>query len=280
MVSIVLIVTIFLAFVATSGYIFYHYKKREKINRILSLLKDEKVSILKDTPTQDRDGKINLEWKLIRAGMSRSDFFMTMVLIYVVFVVLVAAAFFYLDSMKAYLVLVSFVVLSFFMPNIYLDSVHQERVKKIEHDLSTFLDLVIIILESGGGMKNALKDVTLKGEKILSKELTKEIKQLEAEMTTYSAQEAYENLSKRTGSKHIGALVEFLNLADETGIGVKTIFESQSKDIKAEEFFAIEKKAATVNLTLTMIIFVFIVPALGAFIVLPMMNDSSMMGGI
>jgi len=273
-----LIIFIGFAVLGASLYGWRIYKKRKYVRTIIAALKEERSDILKEKheDSSNKDKEEEFEWKLLRAATTKSEFLQMRLLIYAVGVLLFFAPYFYVSLNMSIVLAIFAVALIIFGPNLYLESSKDERVKKIDHDLSTFLDLVVIILEAGGGLKNALNEVSRRANGMLSKELIDEIRTLETELTNYSSVVAYDNLVKRTGSKYLSSLVDFLKLADETGIGVKTIFESQSKEIKEEEFFQIEKKSTTLNLYLTMIVFVFLIPALGAFIVLPMMAGQLM----
>jgi tight adherence protein C len=136
--------------------------------------------------------------------------------------------------------------------------------------LGTFLDLVNVILEAGGSLKNAFFTVSTKAKNIIDDELLKEIAILEYEMTNYSTKQAYENLKHRVDSEQMDKIVEFLILSEETGIGVKNIFTSQSADMRQDKFYKIKGKVSTLNMYLMIVIFVFILPAIGAFVVFPM----------
>lgn len=264
-----------------AAYVGYIQYKKRKINKIMRVLREKREVILESTTEKDENKEtIELEWKLRRAGIVRREYYQILVLIYFTALVLMVVPYFFVSLNMAIMLGLSGVGLVIFGPNMYLESEKNARVEKIDHDLSTFLDLVVIILEAGGGLKNALNEVTHRGRTILCKELVGEIKILENELTNYDADTAYDNLVKRTGSKHIASLVDFLKLADETGIGVKTIFESQSQDIKDEAFFEVEKKGTVINLYLTMVVFMFLLPALAGFIVFPMMEGNLMQGMI
>jgi len=273
-----LIIFIVIALLGASLYGWRIYQKRAYVRTVIAALQEERVDILKEKHDYkgNQDKQEEFEWKLLRASVTKSEFLQMKLLIYAVGILLLIAPYYYVSLNMSIVLGIFAIALIIFGPNAYLTSAKDERVKKIDHDLSTFLDLVVIILEAGGGLKNALNEVSRRAEGMLSKELIDEIRTLETELTNYSSVVAYDNLVKRTGSKYLSSLVDFLKLADETGIGVKTIFESQSKEIKEEEFFQIEKKSTTLNLYLTMIVFVFLIPALGAFIVFPMMAGQLM----
>ena len=144
-----------------------------------------------------------------------------------------------------------------------------ERNEKINKDLGTFLDLVNVILEAGGSLKNAFFTVSTKAKNIVDDELLKEIGILEYEMTNYSTKQAYQNLKERVDSEEMGKIVDFLILSEETGIGVKNIFMTQSEEMRQEKYYKVKGKVSTLNMYLMVVIFVFVLPAVGAFIIFP-----------
>jgi tight adherence protein C len=161
---------------------------------------------------------------------------------------------------------------------LYLEEQIKERIKRIEEDLSIFIDLLIIILEGGGGLNNAIDQVTKDGSSVIRKDLLEESRLFKNDYVTYSSEVAYSNLVQRTGSEAIGTIVNFMRLSEETGIGVKTIFENQSREIKEKDMLEIEKKAAMLNINLTLVMFLFILPAMIAMIAFPLSGDGLMSG--
>ncbi len=161
---------------------------------------------------------------------------------------------------------------------LYLEEQIKERIKRIEEDLSIFIDLLIIILEGGGGLNNAIDQVTKDGSTVIRKDLLEESRLFKNDYVTYSSEVAYTNLVQRTGSEAIGTIVNFMRLSEETGIGVKTIFENQSREIKEKDMLEIEKKAAMMNINLTLIMFLFILPSMIAMIAFPLSGDGLMSG--
>lgn len=102
--------------------------------------------------------------------------------------------------------------------------------------------MIVIILESGRGLNNAIDEVISKADSILGKELLGEIRLFRNELINYSSDIAYDNLLKRTGSQAIANIVGFVKLSEDTGIGVKSVFENQAQEIKGNEIIGIEKK--------------------------------------
>lgn len=272
--SIILFLALFI--VGAAGYISYaSYKKRENVQKILSVLKENKTDILLKNSSGGKKEE-SFKWQLAKAGINRGDYEQIKYLSWGIGAFLAVFPWYFTDFKTSLAIATLGASIAIFFSRIYLSSLQAERAKKINSGLSTFLDMVIIILEAGGGLNNALKEVSRRCQEILSPDLLQEINILQTELGTYSSEVAYSNLVKRTSSRALANFAHFLKLAEETGIGVKTIFETQSREIKDAEFFEIEKKAAVVNLYLTLIVFMFILPALGAFIAFPMMADALM----
>ena len=252
-------------------YIYTEYKHREWVQESLKVYDS-------DILQENLDSKVeNFRLKLVQAGMSRKEFNQ------IVFVsVLAGIAIFYLPfllqsgfTIKIAAALCA-LALAIGMPIIYLQEQRSSRIKRINKDLAIFIDLMIIILEGGGGLNNAIDEVTIEGKGVLGNDLLEESKQFKYEMITYGSNTAYNNLAMRTASDAVGTIVGFMRLSEETGIGVKTIFENQSLEIKAEELLDIEKRASTMNISLTLTMFIFILPAVIAMMVFPMMDDALM----
>ena len=160
----------------------------------------------------------------------------------------------------------------------YLEIAKGERVEKINNDLGVFLDLVNVILEAGGSLKNAFFEVSKRGVGIIDQELLKEVAILEYEMTNHSTKVAYENLKERVDSRELDKVIDFLILSEETGIGVKNIFTMQSDEMRKDKFYKIKGKVNTLNMYLMLIIFLFVLPAFAAFIIFPIMGGTLTIG--
>lgn len=161
---------------------------------------------------------------------------------------------------------------------LYLEEQIKQRIKRIEMDLSIFIDLLIIILEGGGGLNNAIDQVSKDAVGVVGKDLLDEFRLFKNDYVTYSSEVAYASLAQRTGSEAIGTMVNFMRLSEETGIGVKTIFENQSREIKEKDMLEVEKKAAMLNINLTLVMFLFILPSMIAMIAFPLSGDGLMSG--
>lgn len=215
--------------------------------------------------------------KLARGGITQKEFVEIIVVSVLAGISIFSLAFIidFSPMMQVVLAIAGFSI-GLLMPFLYLEEQIKARIKRIDNDLAIFIDLLIIILEGGGGLNNAIDEVTIKGTAVLGKDLLEESKRFKNELTTYGSEVAYVNLAKRTGSEAVATIVGYMKLSEETGIGVKSIFENQSEEIKSAEMLGIEKKAATMNISITLTMFIFILPAIIAMIAFPMAADALM----
>jgi len=254
-----------------SWYVYIDYKFKERINSIFKLYDSNLIG------AQDSEKTIRFKLKLTQAGISKKEF-KEIVFASIVGGLTVLSLIYILKlsmMMNIFIALIGISIASL-TPMLYVEEQRKARIKRIDNDLAIFLDLLIIILEGGGGLNNAIDQVTIDGESVLGKDLLSESKRFKYEFITYGSDVAYKNLASRTGSEAVGTIVGFMKLSEETGIGVKSIFENQAQEIKADDMLNVEKRAAMMNVNLTFTMFLFIIPAVIAMIVFPMMSDALM----
>ncbi|WP_072679776.1 type II secretion system F family protein [Arcobacter sp. LA11] len=272
--NIIIFLPIFLAIIFLIGWFFYDSKSIKKQIVLLSKL-DSLAIIEKQNEIKNKaDDTQDLHFKLIQAGLTKKEYNEGK-LVFAIMGLVIGISFpiFFSFTVGVTGILIG-ILLLIFGGKLYLYISKSERVEKINTDLGVFLDLINVILEAGGGLKNAFFTVSVRANGILNEELLKEIAILEYEMTNYSTKKAYENLKKRVDSEDVAKIVDFLILSEEAGIGVKNIFASQSDEMRQEKFYKIKGKVNTLNMYLMLIIFIFVLPALGAFIIFPMMAGS------
>lgn len=261
-----------LFFVLLVAYYFYfEYKHRKWLKAVFEVYD---LALLKQ---KENERYREFKLKLARGGITKKEFVEIIVVS-----ALASLSLFWLvfaidfSLMMQTIIIVLALFIGLFMPYLYLDEQIKARIKRIDSDLAIFIDLLIIILEGGGGLNNAIDEVTIKAKDVLGKDLLEESKRFKNEITTYSSEVAYTNLAKRTGSEAVATIVGYMKLSEETGIGVKSIFENQSDEIKSAEMLSIEKKAAMMNVNITLSMFLFILPAIIAMIAFPMAADALM----
>ncbi|WP_164967793.1 type II secretion system F family protein [Halarcobacter bivalviorum] len=251
-------------------------RRQQQKNIILLSQLDNKAIIDAQHKNKKVDNDFNL--KLIQAGITQKEYMEAKLLFSLIGIIILGVLPFFLPLMYGIISVVVGVLAIVFGGKIYINIAKAERVEKIDRDLGVFLDLVNVILEAGGSLKNAFFEVSRRAQGIIDNELLKEISILEYEMTNYSTKVAYENLKNRVDSKELAKIIDFLILSEETGIGVKNIFAMQSDEMRQEKFYKIKGKVNTLNMYLMLIIFLFVLPAFGAFIVFPIMGGTLTIG--
>ena len=270
---IILLISLVIIFIFAAMYAYENYKHTSLLSAIFA---QEEDIIINDNYNIK---KAEFKLKLQRAGLQRKQF-NEIILASVLAGASLISLVFILDLSFFNALFLSFlgVAVALFTPYLYLEEQIKARIKRIENDLPVFIDLLIIILVGGGGLNNAIDKVTTEGESVLGPGLLEESKKFKNEFITYSSDVAFTNLVNRTGSDAIATIVGFMRLSEETGIGVKSIFENQAQELKSMEMLNIEKKAATMNIGITFVMFLFILPAVIAMIAFPMAADALMPG--
>ncbi len=250
--------------------IIYLFQRRKRHKNIVLLSRLDVASIVNEQHKVQSSNKNKLNDQLIQAGITLKEYNEARLLFVLIgLIIMIVLPLFFSLTIGIIAILVGFGCI-IFGGHMYISIAKGERVEKIDKDLGTFLDLVNVILEAGGSLKNAFFTVSTMAKNIIDDELLKEIAILEYEMTNYSTKQAYENLKKRVDSVQMDKIVDFLILSEETGIGVKNIFTTQSSEMRQDKFYQIKGKVSTLNMYLMIVIFVFILPAIAAFIVFPM----------
>lgn len=256
---------------ALAWFMFDRYKNKKTIVLLSQL--DVAGIIDQQKSRDDLTAKSNTDFnlKLIQSGITLKEYNEARILFAIIGLLIICILPFFVPLTVTIGAVSVGLLLIVFGGNIYLSISKSERVEKINNDLGVFLDLINVILEAGGSLKNAFFQVSNRAHGIIDEELLKEIAILEYEMTNYSTKKAYENLKGRIDSREMDKIVDFLILSEETGIGVKNIFSTQSDEMRQEKFYKIKGKVNTLNMYLMLVIFIFVLPALGAFIIFPMM---------
>lgn len=251
-------------------------RKKQQRNIVLLSKLDNKAII--EEQNKDKKSNTDLNMKLIQAGITYKEYTEARLLFALIGFIIMGVLPFFFSLTFAIISVIVGVLCVVFGGKVYLMIAKTERVEKIDRDLGVFLDLVNVILEAGGSLKNAFFEVSKRAQGIIDPELIKEVSILEYEMTNYSTKVAYENLKNRVDSRELDKIIDFLILSEETGIGVKNIFAMQSDEMRKARFYQIKGKVNTLNMYLMLIIFLFVLPAFGAFIVFPIMGGTLTVG--
>jgi tight adherence protein C len=189
-----------------------------------------------------------------------------------------------MDSSNKFAVMVAAVAIGFFGPNEYVRMVAKKRQKLIHRGLANALDLLVVCVESGLGLDQAILQVAKELEQA-HPEITEELAIVNLELKAGKRRaEALRNLADRTAVEDLKKLVAVLIQADRFGTGVAQSLRAHSDYMRVQARQIAEEKAAKLGVKLVFPIFFCILPSLFVVTVgpvvmrimrqlLPMMNN-------
>jgi tight adherence protein C len=150
----------------------------------------------------------------------------------------------------------------FFGPNEYVKLVAQRRQKQIQRGLSNSLDLMVVCVESGLGLDQAIMQVAKELEHA-HPEISEEFSLVNLELKAGKRRiEALRNLAERTGVNDLKKLVAVLIQADRFGTGVAQSLRGHADYMRVQARQVAEEKAAKLGVKLVFPIFFCILPTL------------------
>lgn len=176
------------------------------------------------------------------------------------------------------------VVAGFFGPNEYVRMAGKRRQKQIQRGLANALDLMVVCVESGLGLDQAILQVAKELEKA-HPEITEEFAIVNFELKAGKRRaESLRNLADRTAVEDLKKLVAVLIQADRFGTGISQSLRAHSDYMRVQARQVAEEKAAKLGVKLVFPIFFCILPSLFVVTVgpvamkiirelLPMMNN-------
>src|SRR3984885_1866738 len=172
----------------------------------------------------------------------------------------------------------------FFGPNEYVRRLAAKRQKEISRGLPNALDLLVVCVESGLGLDQAILQVSKELDKA-HPEISEEFGLVNLELKAGKRRvEALRNLAERTGVDDLKKLVAVLIQADRFGTGVAQSLRAHADFMRIQARQVAEEKAAKLGVKLIFPIFFCILPSLfvvtvGPVVVkimrelIPMMNN-------
>jgi tight adherence protein C len=173
--------------------------------------------------------------------------------------------------------------LGYLGPNEFLRQAAKRRQLRIKKGMANGLDLLVVCVESGLGLDQAIMQVSKELQKA-HPEISDEFAVMNLEMRAGKRRvEALRNLGNRTGVEEVKKLVAVLVQADRFGTSIAGSLKAHSDYMRVQARQEAETKAAKIGVKLVFPIFFFILPSLfvvtvGPIIVrifrelLPMMN--------
>ena len=152
--------------------------------------------------------------------------------------------------------------MGFFGPNEYVNIVVRRRQKLISRALPNALDLMVVCVESGLGLDQAILQVAKELDHA-HPEISEEFAFVNLELKAGKRRnEALKNLADRSGVEDLKKLVAVLIQADRFGTGVAQSLRAHSDYMRVQARQIAEEKAAKLGVKLVFPIFFCILPSL------------------
>lgn len=167
------------------------------------------------------------------------------------------------------LILPYFLLPAWFAPRLWLSQRVAARQKEIQRALPDTLDLMIVCVEAGLGLNQALTRVASEIERV-SPVMGSELRMLNLEIRAGTAREdAFRNLGTRTGVEDLRALATMMIQADRFGTSVAQALRVQGEALRTKRRQRAEEAAAKTTIKLVFPLVLFIFPALFVIILGP-----------
>ena len=231
----------------------------------------EVVRLLKEVgeklPVSPRDA--GLTRRMLMAAGYRSDFAVP-----VFFAVkFLLAAFFLLVAMAArpyiapgfvtgMLLMIGGAALGYFLPSFWLDFQVDARRERIRFALPDALDLLVVGVEAGLGLDQALQTVARELREA-HPDLAEEFHIVHLEMRAGTARaDALKNLARRTGERSVRQLTSIMVQSDRFGTSMAEALRTHSEFMRVRRRQEAEERANKVGVKLVFPIFFFILPSM------------------
>src|SRR5512141_2295082 len=166
------------------------------------------------------------------------------------------------DTSNKFIVVLLATAMGFFGPNEYVRRKAAGRQKEIARGLPNALDLLVVCVESGLGLDQAILQVSKELEHA-HPEISEEFGLVNLELKAGKRRvEALRNLAERTGVDDLKKLVAVLIQADRFGTGVAQSLRAHSDFMRVQARQVAEEKAAKLGVKLIFPIFFCILPSL------------------
>jgi tight adherence protein C len=166
-------------------------------------------------------------------------------------------------------VCVGAVLAGFMLPELYLKNVAAKRREILSHVLPEGLDLLTICVEAGLSIDAAFRRVSREMHSSMP-ELATEFEMTAIELTYLpDRQQALENLSERSSSPAVAALVNALRQTEKYGTPLANSLRILSQEFRQTRASKAEEKGARMPALMTLPLMVFILPTLITVLLAP-----------
>jgi tight adherence protein C len=209
-----------------------------------------------------------MQRRLIRAGIRKENALKVLygakvaLAVFLPLVTLLALSSSDTDPGNKFFVIMAAAAVGFFGPNEYVRRMAARRQKNIARGLPNTLDLLVVCVESGLGLDQAILQVSKELEHA-HPEISEEFGFVNLELKAGKRRiEALRNLGERTGVEDLRKLVAVLIQADRFGTGVAQSLRAHADFMRVQSRQVAEEKAAKLGVKLIFPIFFCILPSL------------------
>ncbi len=150
----------------------------------------------------------------------------------------------------------------YFGPSFILEHMVTARQERIKLSLPDALDLMVVCVEAGLGLDQAIRSVS-EELKLTHKDISEELGLVTLEMRAGKRRmDALKNLAERTGEAELRKLVAILIQADRFGTSIAESLRTHSDFMRIRRRQEAEERAGKVGVKLVFPIFFFILPAM------------------
>ena len=214
---------------------------------------------------------------LVRAGVQRSTTVRTFQLIRLITLAvmgvtgLVVATTFGLSTGRLVLAVIGSLVVGYYAPLYYLKRRATKRQKEISRQLSDVLDLLVVCVEAGLGLFEAIKVVGDETERY-GQAIGTELALVSVEVASGGTLgQALRNLADRTAVEDIKPLAATLIQSEQLGSQIGPALRSSSDSLRAKRRFRAEEAAQKSTIKILFPLVLFILPAMLIVLLAPAM---------
>lgn len=212
----------------------------------------------------ERSTKNRLRLKLVRAGYRSENALHNYLALKIVAGVAMVAGFiiskfFYSVDTQTFIQVLLYALLGFYVPNMWIFLATKARQERIVKGLPDALDLMVVCVEAGLGLDATFKRV---GEEMVSlcKDISDEFNLTNLEIRAGSPRdEAFKNMTVRTGVPEINSLMTVLNQTSRFGTSLAEALRVHADSMRIKRRQLAEEVAAksTVKLVFPLVLFIF-----------------------
>jgi tight adherence protein C len=170
--------------------------------------------------------------------------------------------FFHMPAVYAILAAVMLVIVGFNLPNMWVKWKISRRKERITEGIPDALDLLVVCVEAGMGLDQAISRVAAEME-LTNKPISEEFKMLNMEMRAgLTRRDSLKNLSARTALDDVNSLVTLLIQTDKFGTSVGQALRVHSDTMRTKRYQRAEERAAKIPTKLIFPLLLFIFPSM------------------